>query len=165
MFVGIAKYRRLKILFAVIAFYGFPPNVYAMEAGEVQAYAGFIADLINTATTLKQGVTCAFGSDEISNAIISQDSKSINLVKNPEKFVQCKAIYVASGSEKFLKSEIVKFNKNKIMTVAIFDGFVEIGGMIQVQMGRRNFEITLNSKEVKAASVRLNALLLSLVIN
>ncbi len=165
MFAAIAKYRIIKTLFVVLAFCGLGFNANAMEDGEVQAYAGFITDLINTTTTIKQGVTCVFGSDEIANAIILHDSKSINLVKNPEKFIQCKAIYVASGSEKFMKSEIVKFNKNKIMTVAIFDGFVDAGGMVQVQMGRRNFEITLNSKEAKVASVRLNALLLSLVIN
>jgi hypothetical protein len=56
-------------------------------------------------------------------------------------------------------------NKKKILTIAIFDGFTEIGGMLQVQMGRRNFELTLNSKAVKESGIRLNALSTSLVIN
>ncbi|MBP7710555.1 MAG: YfiR family protein [Rickettsiales bacterium] len=165
MLTVIAKYRRLKITIAALTTMLAAFNANAMEDGEVQAYAGFIQELINTTTMVKQGVTCTFGSDEIANAIVAQEAKSINLAKNPEKFAQCKAIYVSKGSEKILKSEIARFSRNKIMTVAIFDGFAETGGMVQVQMGRRNFEITLNSKEAKASGVRLNALLLSLVIN
>jgi YfiR/HmsC-like len=166
MFLSATKYRRLKILFVAIVLCGFSFNAQAMEDSEVQAYVSFIRDLINTTTTTRpNGITCTFGSDEIASALLLQDPKSINLDKSPEKFAQCKAIYIAKGSEKNLKPEIVKFTKNKIMTVAIFDGFVETGGMAQVQMGRRNFEITLNSRESKTASVRLNALLLSLVIN
>ena len=97
--------------------------------------------------------------------LLSQDGKIIDLNNNPEKFTSCKAIYVASGAAKVLKPEIAKFSKNKILTIAIFDGFTEIGGMVQVQMWRRNFELILNSKAMKEAGIRLNSLAMSLVVN
>ncbi len=131
---------------------------------EATAFAGFIQDLVHTAQTAKTGVICNFGSDEISR-IISQDKTVIDLSSEPSKFASCKAIYVATGMRKGISADIAKFNKNKIMTVAIFDEFTENGGMVQVQMGRRSFELILNSKTVKESSVRLNALSMSLVIN
>lgn len=136
-----------------------------MEDSEAQVYTNFILDIINTSSTLKSGEVCTFGGDEIANAILLRDSKTINLDKNPERFAKCKSVYIAKSSEKILRLEISKFNKNKIMTIGIFEGFVESGGMIQVQMGRRDFEIMLNSKEVKSAAIRLNALVTSRVIN
>jgi hypothetical protein len=137
----------------------------AMDDAEVQAYATFIRDLINSASMTRTGQICTFGSDEISNIILIQSNKSINLDRNQGDITKCKAIYIARGSEKILKLEISKFNKNKIMTVAVFEGFLESGGMVQVQIGRRDFEVMLNYKEVKAAGIRLSALILSLVIN
>ena len=134
------------------------------EAGD---YASFIMSMINTSQTIKGGVTCVIGSDEIAKLIIAQDKSSIDLGLggDQKKYDPCKAVYLSQGTEKTSRSEMDKFVKRKITTIAVFDGFIETGGMIQVQMGRRNFEIMLNSKEVKAAGVRLNALLLSLVIN
>ena len=131
---------------------------------EAAAFAGFIQDLVHTTQTVKLGVICYIGSDEISR-IIAQEKNSFDLARDGSKFNSCKAIYVATGIIKGVASEIDKYNKNKIMTIAIFDGFTEGGGMIQVQMGRRSFELILNSKAVKDSGVRLSALSLSLVIN
>ncbi len=131
---------------------------------EAAAFAGFIQDLVHTAQTVRSGAICYVGSDEISR-IIAQEKNSLDLARDASKFTSCKAIYVAAALIKGAAPEIDKFNKNKIMTIAIFDGFTEGGGMIQVQMGRRSFEIILNSKAVKDSNVRLSALALSLVIN
>jgi hypothetical protein len=137
----------------------------AMDSEEAAAFAGFIQDLIHTTQTSKRGVICAVGSDEVSKAMVGQDKTIIDLDKDPKKYLSCKAIYIAMGRQKGLGAEIAKFNKSKIMTIAIFDGFTEMGGMVRVELGRRNFELTLNSKEYKAAGVKLNALSTSLVIN
>ncbi len=156
---------KYKIIIAVFLSFFISYQGKAMDDAEVQAYATFIQDLINSASTTKNGQICTFGSDEIANIILTQAKSPINLDKNQDKVAKCKAIYVARGSEKILKLEINKFNKNKIMTVAIFEGFIESGGMVQVQIGRRDFEVILNYAEVKAAGIRLSALILSLVIN
>ncbi len=157
--------QKYKIIIAVFLSFFISYEAKSMDDVEVQAYATFIQEMINSTSMSKAGQVCTFGSDEISNLLLSQDNKSVNLDKNPDKISKCKAVYVARGYEKILKLEISKFNKNKIMTVGVFEGFVENGGMVQVQIGRRDFEVLLNYKEVKTAGIRLSALILSLVIN
>jgi hypothetical protein len=132
---------------------------------EAAAFAGFIRDLVHTTQTSKLGAICYLGSDEVSRIIAQDDRSSIDLSSENSKFLSCKAIYVSKNAIKVFGSEVAKFSKNKIMTIAIFDGFTESGGMVQVQMGRRSFELILNSKAVKDSGVRLSALSLSLVIN
>ncbi len=136
----------------------------AMSSEEAAAFAGFIQDLIGSTTTLsKRNRICVLGSDEISKVIAGRNKNFIDLETGNSTL--CKAVYIARGSKKGIIPELEKFSKNKIMTVAAFEGFTEMGGMVQVQMGRRNFELILNRKEIKLAKVRINALFMGLVIN
>ena len=121
--------------------------------------------MVRTTQTSKQGVICIFGSDEVSKVLTGRVNNILDLTGDVRRHESCKSIYVAQGMEKGLRVEIEKFNKKGIMTIAIFDGFTELGGMVQVQMGRRNFELIINSKQLKASGVRLNALAMSIVIN
>jgi hypothetical protein len=157
---------RKPILAILLTFFVLSADAYAdiSDKEEAVAFAGFIQDLVHTTQTAKPGPICYLGSDEISR-IISQEKGAIDLSRESSKFTSCKAIYVATGAIKGIASEIDKFNKHKLMTIAIFDGFTERGGMVQVQMGRRSFELILNSAAVKDSGVRLSALSLSLVIN
>lgn len=155
----------LKITLISIFFFLGTVSAGAMEENEVAAFTDFIKTLISTSSIQKNGAVCVMGSDEISSALALNDSKILNLDEMPEKFVLCKAIYIASGSEKALKLEIAKFSHNKIMTIGIFDNFVEMGGMTQVQMGRRNFELIVNAKAVKESNIKINSLLTNLIIN
>lgn len=140
-------------------------SAFAMDEGEVEAFTDFINTLVKTSSIHKSGSFCIFGSDEISSALMFGDAKIVDLTKSPEKFNLCKAIYIASGSEKSLKLEIAKFNNANIMTVGIFEGFTEIGGMVQVQMDRRNFEMIVNPKAIKESNIKINSLLTNLIIN
>ncbi len=157
--------KRLRTLTVTFLMFIMSFPVAALEENEVAAYTDFINTLITTSSISKKGEICVLGSDEISSAFLLKNDKVINLDKNPDKFHSCRAIYVAVDSEKFLKSELSKFSSNKIFTVAIFEGFTDIGGMVQVQMGRRNFEMIVNAKAVKDSNVRINSLLTNLIIN
>lgn len=161
------KPRVLKLYVIFVALFLIAPTSFAdsIEDEMATAYAGFIRDLVGTTQISKNGTICVFGSDEISKMLLHQSSKYINLDLSPDKYTSCKAIYIAQGMEKGLRSEVDKFNQDKIMTIAIFEGFIESGGMVQVQLGRRNFELLLNSKDIKSSGIRLSALALSLVIN
>jgi hypothetical protein len=161
------KFSNLKLVtfFTALFFVTFDCFSSIIDDETAVAFAGFIQDIVHTTQTSKHGPICGVGSDEISKIIASQDKTFIDLDLEPKKYEQCKAVYIAQGCEKGLRAEIDKLNKKKILTIAIFDGFTEIGGMLQVQMGRRNFELTLNSKAVKESGIRLNALSTSLVIN
>ncbi len=137
----------------------------AMDFDEVTAYTGFIQTLINTSYIPNKGLTCVLGNDEISANIVAQNSKAVNLSKHPEKYTLCKAIYIAADKEKNLKLESVKFNRNKILTIGAFSSFADSGGMVQIQMGRRNFELVVNSELMKKSGIKLSPLATELVIN
>ena len=136
-----------------------------INASEAKAFSSFIESLILTAQTSKQGRVCFFGSDEISKILINNFPNPINLDRDPSKYESCKITYIALDKEKGFRQEINKFNQSKILTIAIFDGFTEKGGTIKVQMGRRDFELTINSEFVKASGVKLGAFESNLSIN
>ncbi len=135
------------------------------ESEEASSFASFIIELIKTAQTAKLGAICLFGNDEISQAIAAREKNVSQFERLPHSISGCKAIYVAKSMERGLRSEIGKLHNSKVMNIAVFEGFIEMGGMIQVQMGRRNFELIVNSKEIKASGARLSALVTSLIIN
>jgi len=138
----------------------------SLEVGEAASFANFIRELINSTSSPNESSTiCIFGNDEISKSIMLQEKNAVDLNFEPKKYEICKAIYISQNMQKIMRSEIEKFSSKKIMTIAIFEGFIELGGMAQVQMGRRNFELILDSKQIKASSIKLNSLFLSLVIN
>ena len=149
----------------LIYFFGLSVSSYSMDDAEVFAFTDFISGLVKTSVIQKSGSFCVLGSDEISSVLMMKDRKILDITKNLDKFNSCKAIYIARGSEKSLKLEIAKFNNAKIMTIAVFDGFTEIGGMFQVQIGRRNFEIISNQKVLKDSNVKISSLLSGLIIN
>jgi hypothetical protein len=161
------SFRNLKTIAAFFIFFFISFNSFAgiVEEDEAENFANFIQALIHNTQTVKNGATCIFGSDRVSKVIANREKNFIDLSTDPKKFNSCKAIYIAQEREKTLRAEISKFNNNKILTIATFDGFTEMGGIIQVQLGRRDFELILNSKEAKEAGVKLNALSTSLVIN
>lgn len=154
----------LKFLIFVTLFFFASSKAFALDGEEAAAFASFIQGLVETTQTVKHGATCAIGKDEISKILI-QNKSVTDLDLDSSKFGSCRVIYVAMNKQKGFGSDLLKFSRAKIFTIAIFDGFTESGGMVQVEMGRRNFELTLNSMAVKEASVRLNALAMSLVIN
>ena len=139
-------------------------EVFAFEDEEAAAFASFIKGVAQTTQGGNSGSLCVFGGDEISK-IVNSDRAVINLNDNPDKFSSCKVIYVAQDKSKTIKLDIVKFNSKKILTIATFDGFIESGGMLKVEMGRRNLEVTLNTKLVKESGIKLNSLVMDFVIN
>jgi hypothetical protein len=160
------RVKNLKITaFLIFFFISFNCFSGIVEEDEAENFANFIQTLINTSQTAKNGATCIFGNDRVSKFIANREKNFIDLNLDPKKFNSCKAIYIAQEREKTLRSELVKFHNNKILTLATFDGFIEMGGLVQVQLGRRDFELIINSKGVKQAGVKLNALSTSLVIN
>jgi hypothetical protein len=67
--------------------------------------------------------------------------------------------------ERGLRIELDRLTEKKILTIAIFEGFTNMGGMIQIQLGRRNFELTVSPKLLRAAGVKLDVLATNLIIN
>ncbi len=153
--------------YAVLAllFFSFASKADVIEAEEAMAFGSFIKEMIR-GSQFPSGHTavCAIGKDEISK-ILSREKNYIDLNTSPDQYKICSAIYVAVGNKKTVWVDVLKFNKAKVLTIGIFEGFAESGGIVQIQMGRRNFELTLNQKMFKESGVRLSPLATSLVVN
>jgi hypothetical protein len=162
----------LKKILLIITLQLFITNGYSqdIDSDVANAYAEFIEVLIQNITGLKNGKFCIFGSDEITDAIklrnkeyfeIKDDSK--NDLKNID---HCNTIYICSDKQKSLKFYGNIFSDRKILTIANYNGFaLNEEGMIEIQLGRRNFEIIVNKKTLKANGFMLKPLINSYVIN
>ena len=56
-------------------------------------------------------------------------------------------------------------NEAQIVSMSIEDDFVERGGMISVQMGRRSFELNINHKNIEKFKTKFDPIVPSLVVN
>ena len=151
------------LMFICVTLYG----AVAVSADDNEAlnFSGFIKDLVDTAKIDKKGFPCVVSGDEIAKNLIHYNWRVIDLEHDSEKYSGCKAIYISKSQEKKLRTELSKLSANKVLTIATFDGFVDMGGMIQIGVGRRNFELTLDTRAVRDIGIRLSPLAMSLVIN
>ena len=55
--------------------------------------------------------------------------------------------------------------QGKILTISTFEEFIDNGGMIQVDMGRRDFELIVDVRLLHASQIKLDTLSTNLIIN
>lgn len=158
--------RNLARFIAVVLFlFSFSSQAEVIDSEEAVAFASFIKEMIHGSQfPSNHNSVCTIGKDEISK-ILAREKKYIDLNTDSDQYKTCNAIYVAVGNKKTVWADVLKFNKAKVLTIGIFEGFAESGGIVQIQMGRRNFELTLNQKMFKESGVRLSPLATSLVVN
>lgn len=157
--------RTLKFIFILLVSFFFVQSSFALEKEEADMYATFILGISGGIQSASQGEICVLGYDEIVVAFSEKNRNLINVENNPDKYTSCKMIYIAKDKSKTFRGYIDKYHLKKIITIAILESFNEGGGMILVQMGRRNFELSVNSKAIKEAGIKFAPLVLELVIN
>jgi hypothetical protein len=160
----------LKKILLIITLQFFIPNGLSQDIDNdvANAYAEFIEVLIQNINGLKSGKFCIFGSDEITNAIALRNKEyfEINDDLNFKNLDHCNVIYISNNKQKTFKFTGNVFNDRKILTIANYNGFaLNESGMIEIQLGRRNFEIIVNKKALKANSFMLKPLINSYVFN
>ncbi len=161
----VKKITRLLIilLFSVSADVAFAAIVTPDEAA---AYANVIQNLVvNSSFRNKNGAFCIYGSDPVAKSLLrGNDSIKIsNISLNSSS--KCKAIYISIENLTNIKLHLNELSANKIMTIGTFDDFVENGGMIQVEMGRRDFELLVDTKALNASQIKLDTLSYNLIVN
>jgi hypothetical protein len=164
------SYKNLKLIattLATLCYILFSIYASAMDSDESGAYANFIRDMVSNMNLEKSGSFCIIGNDEVAKALAAQNRSVVRLEGdvNIKKYDSCNIVYISQGTERGLRIELDRLAEKRILTVAIFDGFTTMGGMIQIQLGRRNFELTVNSKLLKHSGVRLGVLATNLIIN
>lgn len=139
-----------------------PLFAYGVSADEAAAYANFIQNLVSNSSFKKSGTFCTYGSDAVARSFM----KSVKKIEsnNIKDAAQCKAIYIASDNIPGLRKYLGSLSENKIMTIGTIDEFIENGGIIQVQMGRRDFELIVDVKALNAAQIKLDTLSTNLIV-
>jgi hypothetical protein len=137
-----------------------------VRADEAAAYANFIQNLVNNSSIKKRrGSFCIYGNDPVARALMaSEDNVSIKQANIRDSY-ECKAVYISVENIMSLRSYLNDLASNKILTIGTFDEFVENGGMIQVEMGRRNFELVADVKTLNSAQIKLDTLSTNLIVN
>ncbi len=136
---------------------------YSVSIDEAAAYANFIQNLINNSSFKKGGALCSYGNDAVVRSFAKSVKKidSANLNETPS---HCKAVYIASDNIPGLRNYLDSLSEKNIMTISTIDEFVESGGTIQVQMGRRDFELIVDVKALNAAQIKLDTLSTNLIV-
>ena len=153
-------------LSAVFIFATFSKSSIAAEASFYEALAQFVRVIYENAETSNKGdKICIYGSDNVSINIVGGDIVVLEDSNDKNKNKKCRIIYVAKDKERLVKSFIDNLNKSGALTVATFSNFVNDGGMVFVDIGRRNFELTVNIPSFKASGVKLDSAITGLIIN
>lgn len=155
-------------IFSLLFIFLYEKNSKAFDSEYSKAFAEFIQVLYNNTQTAtgKANNLCVFGDDDISSQLLAR-SKTINLTEATAKKVRdkdCRLVYVAKNKERFVKSFIDDINKSGVATVATFDSFTNNGGMISVDVGRRDFELTVNVGVLKKSGVKLDSSITGLIV-
>ena len=162
------KYFRLPTLVLILMFFalGVKSLIAAnMESDESAAYANFIQNLVNKSTISKKGAFCIFGNDPVARAL-KNGSRNVAISQNLDEVKsKCRAVYVSSANATKIKLYLSGMAQGKILTISTFEEFIDNGGMIQVEMGRRDFELIVDVKLLHAAQIKLDTLSTNLIIN
>lgn len=132
---------------------------------EAVAYANFIQNLVNSSNVKKrEGSFCIYGNDMVARSLMKSGGNVV--IKNPhlDSSRHCKAVYVSIENIVSLRSYLSSLSSNNILTIGTFDEFVENGGMIQVGMGRRDFELVVDVRALNSAQIKLDTLSTNLIV-
>lgn len=110
----------------------------------------------------KQGNICVYGYDQTSLLLQEQHKAKITLLS--KNLNNCKILYVSKNIDRY--DEIINFaDRHKIVTIGFDDNFLDNGGILLMQIGRRNFELLLNKNKSKLYEVKFDPTVSSLLIN
>lgn len=158
----------LLLLLCLLGEIGNVAKSYADDDINYRMLAGFVYSFPNLIQN-HSGKVCVFGYDQMTVALADQD-KSIVSFNSEEDLVNlkkdnCAVLYIARDKSRSLRLLTKYTDPNQVVTVGLFDSFVDEGGIILIQMGRRNIELTVNHDKIKALGVKFDPLLSGLIVN
>lgn len=154
------------LLSATFIALNFRNDVFAYNNIDV-AFAEFIkAVYSNTQTVSKADSLCVYGSDGVASILEAEGEKSIVILRDEQKSgAGCRIVYVAKSKSRYVRSFIDSFNGSGALTIATFSSFVNDGGMMSVEPGRRTFELTVNADALKKSSAKIDSAITGLIVD
>ncbi len=149
----------------------FVKKTYANDINMVRAFAGFIRHIhLNVDTVNNGNGLCVIGTDDISIQIKSLFEHSDfyrelgEEINRDRDYSECQVIYVARSKEKESKYVAQFFSDKGALTIGVFPGFVLDGGMMSIDIARRNFELSVNELAIKKSGVKIDSAITSLIV-
>lgn len=182
-----SDFSKIKTIFLAFVLYLFTINTcLAINTQQELDYLKYklTSYIYSTTKTLKTSdlyldsdLFCYLGSDNLIDFMekndlnqILLDVKSIrdfeNDVRKKDNMLKlCSVVYVACNKMKTFKFLNNSFIDNNILTLSSCDSFVDNGGDIQIQIGRKNLELEINEQNFKLKQIKLNPSLITIINN
>jgi hypothetical protein len=162
--------RLVLLLLFVLCMFIKPQSVFASkDTSFYKAVASFVYNFQKLIKN-RNGNLCVYGYDQVAIVIEEKYRDSTIFFKNSKDLdnlgnVNCKLFYISKNYDKTLNQSIETSDKHKVVSISLEDRFIENGGTILVQMGRRNFELMMNHKKIKEYGIQLDPVISNLLID
>lgn len=112
-------------------------------------------------------VICVYGSDRVAELLISNNSNVISFSNKTDfdKVENCKLIYFGLDRTRTIRTDLDKFQRQQIVTISTIEDFIDIGGIVELQSGRKKLEVIINSHLLAKKNIQLNKLFFEYVDN
>lgn len=133
---------------------------YKIMAGFIYAVPGLVLG-----DNAKKKV-CYYGYDQLTLDLDDRYDDVIS-IKDLHKLVSsgCKVLYVAKDKDRKLKDISKITDPARIITIGLADDFVDNGGIMVLQMGRRSVEIIANHPKIKSMGLKFDPMVSGLIVN
>jgi hypothetical protein len=112
-------------------------------------------------------VICVYGSDRVAELLIGNNSNVISFSNKTDfdKANNCKLIYFGLDRTRTIRTDLDKFQRQQIVTISTIEDFIDIGGIVELQSGRKKLDVVINSRLLAKKNIQLNQLLFEYVDN
>lgn len=153
------------LLFLVVAVV--PVRKVLAEDLNYKIMAGFVyavPNLVNEDNTKKK--VCYYGYDQLTLALDDKYQDVVEITDLHKLATSgCRVLYVAKDKDRKLGGISKVTDPARIITIGLADDFVDNGGVMLLQMGRRSVEVTTNHSKVKALGIKFDPMLSGLIVN
>jgi len=163
--------RLVLLLLFVLCMVVKPQSVIASgDANFYRAIASFVYNFQKLIKNRDDGNLCVYGYDQVAIVIEEKYGENTIFLKSDQdlsglKNINCRLLYVSKNHDKTLSQSLGSADKYKVVSISLEDRFIENGGTILLQMGRRNFELMMNHQKIKEYGVQLDPIVSNLLID
>ncbi len=162
--------KKLIILFTMLCLLFKTQSVFAAnDSSFYKAVASFVYNFPKMIKN-RNGTLCVYGYDQVAIAIEEKYGGNVAFFKNDRDLdgfsaKNCKLLYVSKNRDKTLNQALATADKAKVVSISLDEHFIENGGTILIQMGRRNFELMMNHSKVKFYEIQFDPIVSNLLID
>ena len=156
-------------IITIIIFFGLQWQDTRVNATDFYNYAAEFVYKFPNMIKNKSGGLCVYGYDQVSVWLDDHYRGNVVFFKNNDDLKNfhnqnCKVLYVSKNIDKDY-SAIEVANKYKVVSIGLDENFINNGGVILMQIGRRNFDLIANKNKIKLYDIKFDYMASHLLVN